>query len=262
MRLGSLINNILKHYHLRIIREERNKKETSNELNGPRSELFNLSGYEKIQPFCTYAPWLLDEEFLHFFDLIKDNTLVDKYRCYELWQLIDQLKFLDGALLEVGVWRGGTAALIAKKASLVGIQESIFLADTFKGVVKASDHDTHYTGGEHHETSVSLVHNLLNEKLGLRNYKLLKGIFPDESGHLIAEKKFRFCHIDVDVYLSAKDIIYWIWDKLEIGGIVVFDDYGFNTCTGITKLVNEIRLVGDRITIYNLNGHALMIKIK
>jgi O-methyltransferase len=70
-----------------------------------------------------------------------------------------------------------------------------------------------------------------------------------------------FCHIDVDVYQSAKDIVDWIWDKLVVGGIIVFDDYGFPTCTGVTKYVNEQDGKPDRLIIYNINGHAIMIKI-
>jgi O-methyltransferase len=44
------------------------------------------------------------------------------------------------------------------------------------------------------------------------------------------------------------------------GSILVFDDYGFSTCKGITRLVNELRSSGDWIYIYNLNKHAILIK--
>ena len=43
---------------------------------------------------------------------------------------------------------------------------------------------------------------------------------------------------------------------------VVFDDYGFHSCTGVTKLVEEYRSHADRQIIHNLNGHAIMIKLK
>jgi O-methyltransferase len=53
----------------------------------------------------------------------------------------------------------------------------------------------------------------------------------------------------------------WLWPKLVPGGIVVFDDYGFQFCDGVTQLVNEERIKKDRIVIHNLNGHAILIKI-
>lgn len=94
----------------------------------------------------------------------------------------------------------------------------------------------------------------------MKNVKILKGIFPDDTGKFVKANKFRFCHIDVDTYKSAKDIIDWIWSKIVVGGIVVFDDYGFICCRGITKFVDEQRKKKDRIIIHNLNGHAIMVK--
>ena len=44
---------------------------------------------------------------------IKQNTLVDVYRCYELWSLAVRCAELPGDTLEVGTWRGGTGALLA-----------------------------------------------------------------------------------------------------------------------------------------------------
>lgn len=87
------------------------------------------------------------------------------------------------------------------------------------------------------------------KKLDLTNTKILKEIFPDETSNLV--KVFRFCHIDVDVYQSSKDIMEWIWSKLVVGGMILFDDYGMYQCDGITKLVNEERNKQDRIVVNN-----------
>jgi O-methyltransferase len=217
--------------------------------------------YEPIKPRATYSPWRIDEAFLSLYAEIHANTLVDKYRCYELWSIIEQVKKFEGALIEIGVWRGGTGALIAKKASLCSIKEPVYLCDTFKGVVKATDNDTTYKGGEHENTSRRIVENLL-EKLNLQNVIILEGIFPDETASRINRQNFRFCHIDVDTYQSAKDITDWVWDKMAIGGIIVYDDYGFEECDGIAKYVDGQRPDADRLVFHNLNGHAIIVKIK
>ncbi len=216
--------------------------------------------YESILPGATYAPWLLDYTFNEVYQTIKNNTLVDKYRCYELWQLVAQTAKLRGVLIEVGVWRGGSGALIAKKAKLEGIKDAVYLCDTFKGITKAGVNDAVYKGGEHADTSEKIVEIVIS-KLNLDNTKLLTGIFPNETSKLITETEFRFCHIDVDVYQSAKDSVDWLWPKLVIGGLIVFDDYGWEGCDGVTKFVNEERNKQDRLIIYNLNGHAIMIKL-
>jgi len=216
--------------------------------------------YEVILPRATYAPWLQDAEFDKAYNAIEGYTLVDKYRCYELWQLVKESAKLEGALIEVGVWRGGTAALIAERAKESGISDTVYLCDTFAGVVKAGEEDSRYKGGEHSDTSKEMVEELLGG-FGLDNTKILVGIFPDETGSMVRDETFRFCHIDVDVYQSAKDVMEWLWPKLVIGGMVVFDDYGFRGCDGVTQFVNEERGKKDRIVIHNLNGHAVLVKV-
>ncbi len=217
-------------------------------------------GYTQAFPLATYAPWLKDDLFAEIYEAIKDYTLVDQYRCYELWQLVAETQKLSGALIEIGVWKGGTAAIIAKRAKLLNIKDKIYLCDTFKGVVKAGVNDSTYEGGEHADVSVDAVEGLI-KRLKLGNTKILTGIFPEETGDLIKEKKFRFGHIDVDVYQSAKDSAEWLWPKLVKGGIIVFDDYGFQGCDGVTRFVNEERQKKDRLIVHNLNGHAIMIKL-
>lgn len=40
-------------------------------------------------PNSTLAPWLNDDAFMKVFDKTKHNTLVDIYRMYELWTLVE-----------------------------------------------------------------------------------------------------------------------------------------------------------------------------
>jgi O-methyltransferase len=214
--------------------------------------------YTSLFPEAKYAPWLDDEEFQTIYQKIRENTLVDQYRCYELWSLVQQVAHLDGDLLEVGVWRGGTGAIIAAASAKVPGTRTIYLADTFRGVVKAGEKDPGFRGGEHADTSREHVTSLLRANL-LSNTVVLEGVFPDDFRD-IAGRRFSFVHVDVDTYRSARDIVEVAWPNIPVGGMVVFDDYGSPNCSGIAQLVNEYRKQRDRIFVHNLNGHALMIR--
>jgi O-methyltransferase len=206
--------------------------------------------HSRVVPTATYSPWLSDEAFRSVYERVKDSTMVEVYRCYELWTLAKQAP--QGAVLEVGVWRGGTGAILA-----AATQKTVYLADTFRGVVKAGAHDTRYRGGEHADTSKADVEALLGS-LGLSAI-LLEGIFPEETAQHV-DVPISFLHADVDTYDSTKDVVDWTLRRLVPGGVIVFDDYGFSGCEGVTRFVNELRSDPTLLFVHNLNGHAILVK--
>ncbi len=212
--------------------------------------------HSSIRSWATYSPWLLDSSFKILYHLIKDKTLVDQYRCFELWQIALQQKHVPGNFLEVGVWRGGTAMLLGK--SIENSDKTLYLADTFTGVINATESDSNYFGGEHADTSVGEVQQFLNEQLDL-DFQILVGEFPVKTGDLV-RGPLSLVHIDVDVYESGKLILDWCKSRMSPNGVIIFDDYGFLSTDGITKLVNENYANDDFLVVYNLNGHAILIK--
>jgi len=218
----------------------------------------HLPTYQDISLKLRYSPWEDDENFLQVYNAIKEHTLVDIMRCYELWQLSGVLSYVPGDVLEVGVWRGGSAALVASRMPK---GRKIFLADTFYGVVKSGMYDNRYRGGEHSDTSIATVHELF-VSLGINHYSILAGVFPDDTGKDIEDTLFSFVHIDVDVYQSAYDIVQWVWPRVSVGGMVIFDDYGFESCQGVQKLVHTLFPLTrtDAFFVYNLNGHGIVEK--
>jgi O-methyltransferase len=252
--IRKFIRDILEKRGIFIVKQARYQKKSTFCIN-------DLS-YDFVNPAANYAPWNDDKIFNETYNSISSFTLVDKYRCFEIWELAEKINAIDkeAAFIEIGVWRGGTAAIVGKKLSTIDAKVDFYLADTFEGVPKSSEKDPFYNNGEHNDTSETMVKKMLSDKYN--NYTILKGIFPEATAHNIPnDQKFGYCHIDVDVYKSAKDIVNWIWDKMIVGGVIVFDDYGFHTCNGITKYVNELKLDKDKVVIHNLNGHAIIVKV-
>ena len=252
--MKELIKFLFRSLNLDIKRLPKNTDSSGSWSNHP-----SLIKHSYVSPTATFSPWLSDKDFQHIYQKIKNYTLVDIYRCYELWSLAKQTSAIDGDILEVGVWRGGTGAILAEAVKNIS-SKSIFLADTFSGVVKAGENDTSYKGGEHADTSLELVQGLIKMQ-GLSNVTFLKGIFPEETADKISGK-ISLLHSDVDVYQSSKDIVEWCLPRLSVGGIVVFDDYGFSGCEGVTTYCEELRKNSDFRFIHNLNGHAIFIRLK
>lgn len=206
-----------------------------------------------------YKKHLHDAAFMDVWREAKHNTLVDVLRLHELWSLVGQSAKLDaGAILEVGVWRGGSALILARAMERNGIKDTLYLADTFAGVVKAGVNDKAYVGGEHADTSEDHVAALM-KRHGIARFELLRGMFPEDTADRVTGP-LRMVHVDVDVYQGAKDIVEWAYPRLVPLGIVVFDDYGFKSTVGVTKLGEEYEKDPRFMFVHNWNGHAVLFK--
>ena len=232
-----------------------------NDLNQTRARFkqdgFALIKYDDglVHSYPYDAPWIDDKQFSKIYNKIREHTLVDRPRCYSLFLLCKQIRKLPGDVLEVGTWRGGTAGIFTQMLP----DKTIFMADTFEGVVKSSAWE-HYEDRAHSDTSEETARTLLND-MNVTNFEILKGIFPEDTGTKVRMKRFSLIYLDLDVYESTKDAFNYVWNKVTDGGVVVFDDYGMiSACSGISKFVNEIRDDDDKFFIQNLNGQAYVIK--
>lgn len=208
-------------------------------------------------------PWKEDIEFQKIFKRIKSLTMLDQSRLYTLWSLIETSKNIKGNIYEIGTWKGGTSLMLANKLIHENIDKNVYGFDTFEGVVKVSEIDINYKNNMHNESNYE---HLLGQIDGmkLKNIKVFKGIFPDDfkikSFNKLFNEGISLIHIDIDIYHSVKDTFEFIWDKLSVGGCVVFDDYGFHQPVGVRKFVDEIRLNLNCTFLYLTTGQALIIK--
>ena len=149
--------------------------------------------------------------------------------------------------------------LLGRALSSVDSTARLYCCDSFAGLVKLGACDPHNSEGELNDAGPEEVTARL-ERFGVSNFELLCGVFPDETGELIADKRFGLCHVDVDTKQSAHDVFEWVWPRLRSGGVVVFQDYGFHRTPGISELVDGLRGRPGLTVVHNLNGNALVFR--
>lgn len=159
-----------------------------------------------------------------------------------LKKLMNTVKNLSGDIAEVGVYKGGSASVISKTLD----NDRIFLFDTFEGMPATSKFDNHHKPNDFNDTSYEAVVNLFKEN---KNVYIYKGIFPKENSDVVKDCKFKFVHLDVDIYESYKECLDFFYDRVVSGGIMVFDDYAAKSCLGAKQAVDEF------IDKYNITLH-------
>jgi O-methyltransferase len=181
-----------------------------------------------------WSPWL-GAEFEPYWLEAEPRTIVSRARCYVLWALLRQALRVEGEVWECGVYRGGTAQLLARAALDYGPRE-VRLFDSFEGLPQADAARDLHVAGEFGDTSVEAVREFLKYPAHLH-----KGFMPD-TFEPFRGSRIAFAHLDVDLYRSVTDCLQFIWPRMPAGGVIVIDDYGFPSCPGAKAAVDEFTL--------------------
>jgi len=136
-----------------------------------------------------------------------------------------------GCIAEAGVYQGRSAAILRRLLP----ERDLFLLDTFAGMPELvrPEVDEH-RAGDFSDTSVERVRSLV----GTDRVYYLAGLFSERLPEL-ADRTFAFAHIDCDLYESVKQCLTFFGDRMNAGGFILLDDYGFRGCAGAKLATDE-----------------------
>jgi hypothetical protein len=219
--------------------------------------------YNQIGKILGYFSTKFQYKLLSFYkekkvvDLIKSikndvNFAFFPYEAYMLYSIAKSQRELDGDMIEVGVYQGGSAKLISE----VKGDRKLFLLDTFIGLQELSDGDTHFgkkhwKKNEFDDTSLEVVKDYLSS---YNNIQIIKGEFS-KTADSIRDSKFSFVHLDVDLYRSTIECLKFFYPRLVKGGIILVHDYHSD---GIQKAFKEF-LQSNKVQLIELTGSQCMI---
>jgi O-methyltransferase len=208
-----------------------------------------------------YHAWYLNEDFYNLHQEIKDNTLIDIFRIWTLIEFAKSVQKLDGDVIEVGVYKGGSGKILAKTMR----NKTVHLFDTFEGMPDADpviNRPISSAGGNGHkkgdfaDTSFEIVKEYFSD---CSNAKIVKGVFPESSRYL-DNTKFCFAHIDAIIYESVKSSSEFIYPRMVSAGAIVYDDYGFYSCPGTKIAVDEFYTGKKERPVHLPTGQCVIIK--
>lgn len=198
--------------------------------------------------------WLDDKKFLEWYDSIKENNH-SADRKYLLINLLKAVVHLEGDTVECGVYKGDSSYLICKDIAHLDKQHHVF--DSFQGLsLGDSSFDNAYWKKGDLSIGKSYVESRLNEFNFIKYYE---GWIPEKFSD-VDSKKFCFVHIDVDLYQPTYDSVAFFYSRMVTGGIILCDDYGFRSCAGAKKAVDEFLADKPEQIVMTPTGQAFIIK--
>ena len=167
------------------------------------------------------------------------HTMIGLHRLNNLQFCVEDVlkNNIPGDLIETGVWRGGATIFMRAILKAYGnTEKKVWVADSFEGlpVPKPSIYpaDTGIRLHTYRQLAVSLdqvqnnfrLYNLLDDQVAF-----LKGWFSETLPSAPIEK-IAVMRLDGDLYESTMDALVNLYPKLSIGGYVIVDDYGMESC--------------------------------
>ncbi|HTD89323.1 MAG TPA: TylF/MycF/NovP-related O-methyltransferase [Burkholderiales bacterium] len=168
-------------------------------------------------------------------------------RFYSLVQLFQKTLSLDGMIAECGCFRGLSSYVLCSTLKLAnnafdGAGYRVF--DSFAGLSAPQPEDSIVGTGPDAEqlrqmtrpgqyaATLDKVKGALAAFPGIEYFPgWIPQAFPDESN-----VRYRFVHVDVDIYQPTRDSIEYFYPRLVPGGILVSDDYNW---PGARKAIEE-----------------------
>jgi O-methyltransferase len=178
--------------------------------------------------------WFKDPFFERYLARFGEHGQLNMYRRWMLYQLLRLTRDIPGDTVECGSFRGAASWLIATMNEGSGKTHHIF--DSFEGLSAPGPSDGDFwSRGSLSCDEESVRARMADVASDVRYYK---GWIPTRF-HEVADRRFSFVHVDVDLEAPTIDSVRFFYDRLVPGAVLVCDDYGFSMCPGATRAIDD-----------------------
>ena len=184
-------------------------------------------------------------------------SMTSRERLHALYQATHYIErnSIAGAVVECGVWRGGSMMLVCRTLrSLGSLERHIHLFDTFDGMTAPSDADIDLEGQSARELLASVPRSTAPDSvwciasLGDVRQNILGTGYPEGRCRFVpgrvedtlprhAPERIALLRLDTDWYASTRHELEHLFPRLPDGGVLIVDDYGH--WRGARKAVDE-----------------------
>jgi hypothetical protein len=200
--------------------------------------------------------WRNDEDFKRYLARFDQQGGLDGARRWTVHQLIRLVGSVPGDTAECGVLNGAMSYIICKANEVSAHRRLHFLFDSFEGLSAPGDGDGSYWRQGDLTAGADVVEQNLRD---CRDFRLMKGWIPARFEE-VADRRFAFVHIDVDLYQPTRDSLEFFYPRMSEGGIMLLDDYASSFSPGATQAAKEV-LDGKPEQVISLaDGGGFLIK--
>jgi O-methyltransferase len=186
-------------------------------------------GYRFIDP---RIDWWHCPAFDAYLDKFGERDKLNCDRRFMVYQLARLAVGVPGDTAEAGVYQGAASWLICEASKETGKTHWAF--DSFEGMSAPGPNDgSYWAPGRMACDEATVAANLAAHQ----RVRLMRGWIPSRFGE-VADRVFSFVHVDVDLEAPTDQSIRFFYPRMSPGGVLLCDDYAFQTCPGATAAID------------------------
>lgn len=150
------------------------------------------------------------------FGIYHGTSFVESYKQYKTFQ-----NWLASQLNSPEVWRRKVAMEYSShKPHFHGL-------DTFAGMPENDENNAAFVEGTYLSSYDEVTKRCINAGMPTNSFTLHRGLFRDSAETMakVVSAKVAIANIDCDIYASAVDALEMIRDRIQVGTVLMFDDY-------------------------------------
>lgn len=159
-------------------------------------------------------------------------------RKFVLYSVAKSIQNVPGDIVECGVFKGGGSFVMLSATS----SKHLYGFDSFEGLSEPIEADipNEPTAFRWQTNDMAVGSELAATNLASFSgrFSLFPGWIPSRF-HEVEDKTISLLHIDVDLFEPTLSSLEFFYPRMSPGGVIVCDDYGFSTCPGARKAMDE-----------------------
>jgi O-methyltransferase len=222
-------------------------------------------------------PLDFEEADVELYRRVGPYTMTTPPRIYALARAVEYVseRAIPGALVECGVWRGGSMMAVALTLLRLGVTDrDLYLFDTFSGMTAPTEEDVKHSGERAADLlaeespdadvwAIASIDQVREAVLGVG--------YPPERIHFVqgpveetlpanAPDEIALLRLDTDWYASTKHELVHLYPRLVSGGVLILDDYGY--WQGARRAVDEYLAEHNVTLLLNRIDNTARIALK
>ncbi|MEP0990885.1 MAG: TylF/MycF/NovP-related O-methyltransferase [Tateyamaria sp.] len=184
------------------------------------------------------------------------------WRLHSLLWAAQNAMHVPGDFVECGVYKGFSFHFLTTYLNFNDVDKTLYLYDTYQGIPEEMNSENRSNSVYERDTDKdpdAILNLVKNRFRNVSNVQIIQGMVPD-SFEQSSPDKISLLHIDMNSAASELAALEALFDRVQPGGMILFDDYGWTGYAAQRHAENAFMAARNHHILELPTGQGLVVK--